>query len=102
MSSRMPDRYSGKRIVLYAALVSHDPWDQFAWCQEWRFAIADVLHFQRGENVPYFYPSPMGPDEDSYAYSELSTAAYTVEELRYAYDILTRFREWLGIAGQDY
>ena len=92
--------YSGIRAVLGVALDAHDPGDQFGWVQEWRFAIADVLYFQRGEAVSGL--RAYGPDTDSYAYQELSTAAYSVEQLRYAFEILGRFREWLKRAGKGY
>ncbi|WP_395759459.1 hypothetical protein OIE82_27035 [Streptomyces althioticus] len=94
--------YSGKREVLGHALFNHDPFDQFAWCQEWRFAIADYLTFNEGEYVNGFRPSPMGPDEDSFAYDTLKGERPSVEALRYAEKVLERFREWLRIAGEDY
>lgn len=94
--------YSGKREVLGHALFSHDPGDQFAWCQGWRFALCDYLTFEWGEYVPDFRPSPMGPEEDAYEYEELTEIQPSPDECRYALRILDRYREWLRIAGRDY
>ena len=96
------DLYSDERVVLGNALIFHDPYDQFGWVQEWRFAIADYLHFDMGETVTGFLPAPGGPDTDSYAYDELCDISPSVEALRYALRILDRYREWLRIAGKDY
>lgn len=96
------DRYWGKREALGVALIMHDPYDQFGWCQEWRFAIADVLVFDRGEGVPGFYPAPSGPEEESLAYHDLMADRPSTEALWYALNILDRFREQLRLAGADY
>jgi hypothetical protein len=93
--------YSGKREVLGHALISHDPYDQFAWCQGWRFAIAGYLTFQKGESVPDFRPAPSGP-EDTYEYEELLHIRPDTDALWYAFNVLSRYREWLRIAGKDY
>jgi len=95
------ERYSGKRLVLGQALFNHDPYDQFAWCQEWRFAICDYLVWELGGHVPGFRPA-CGPDDDSYAYDCLRHMNVTEESLRYALRILDRFGEWLRIEGKDY
>ena len=95
-------RYSGDRYALGIALFNHDPYDQFAWCQSYRFAICDILTFDRGEYVPEFYSS--GPETDDAAYQELTEAAtrVTTDSLWYALKILDRYREWLRLAGEDY
>ena len=93
--------YSGERAVLGEALINHDPYDQFAWCQEWRFAIADTL-FERGESVPGFRQSPSGSDTDSYAYQAIQAMDADTSSLLYAFNVLGRFREWLSINGEDY
>jgi hypothetical protein len=93
-------RYAGARSVLGTALLSHDPYDQYGWAQEWRFAIADALVFEHGESVPGFKPSPFGPDRGSFAYSYVSDA--DADALRYAFKILSRFVEWLTLSGEDY
>ncbi|MEU9258965.1 hypothetical protein AB0D68_10810 [Streptomyces sp. NPDC048212] len=94
--------YSGKREVLGEALFYHDPGDQFAWVQGWRFAIADYITFNLGENVEGFRPAAGGPDTDSYEYESLCESAPDLEALRYAEKVFERFREWLRIAGEDY
>lgn len=94
--------YSGKREVLGEALLSHDPGDQFGWCQSWRFAIADYLTFNVGEYVEGFRPALGDPDTDSYEYDTLCESAPATEALRYAEKVLDRYREWLRIAGKDY
>lgn len=96
------DRYAGKRAVLYDALTAHDPYDQFGWCQEWRFAICDYLLWDLGVSYPGFRPAPSGPVVDSYAYRELAASRYDEPELRYALTILDRYREWLRLADKDY
>lgn len=98
----VPDGYSGKRVVLYSALLAHDPYDQFGWCQEWRFAICDYLVWVVGTSVPDFKPSPVGPDRDSYVYEQLCAERPDAEALWYVLRILDRYREWLRLAGKDY
>lgn len=95
-------RYSGKREVIGEALFSHDPYDQFAWCQGWRFAVADYLTYNRGEYVNGFRSAAGEPETESYEYQELCETAPGVEALRYAEKVLERYREWLRIAGEDY
>ena len=90
---------NSKRAVVKAALVVHDPGDQFAWVQDWRFAIAQHLEDQ-GEYVPEFRGADDIRTED--AYLELAAIRPTLEALWYADKILGRFREWLRIAGEDY
>lgn len=92
--------YSGKRRILGEALIDHDPYDQFAWCQNWRFAIADYLVWDLGEYVPDY--NSYGPDSENWAYEQLMELSPDVESLEYALMILHRFRVWLGIAGKDY
>ncbi len=93
--------YSGKRTVIGEALINHDAFDQFAWCQEWRFAIADYLTFELGEFVPDFHPASE-PDRESYPFELLTGMEPDRESLFYAFEILSRFREWLRIAEMDY
>jgi hypothetical protein len=94
--------YSGQRAILGEALVNHDPYDQFGWCQGWRFALCDFLYWDQGETVPGFRPGFNGPDIDSFEYSQLTCSDYTTEQAEYALMILDRYREWLRIAGEDY
>lgn len=93
-------RFGTANPVLQEARIHHDPFDQFAWVQEWRFSIAQYLTDQ-GEHVPGF----RGGDDirDDMAYGVLSVLLMpTVDELTYALRVLDRFREWLRIAGKDY
>lgn len=96
------ESYNGEREALGMALVMHDPYDQFAWCQEWRFAIADVLTHDRHETVPGFRPGFNGADVESYAYQDIATSPPSDDALWYALKILDRYREWLRLAGEDY
>jgi hypothetical protein len=91
--------YGSNNPVLIEARVNHDPYDEFAWVQEWRFSIAQLIT-DIGEHVPDF----RGSDDirDDYAYQQLSYGPASVRELRYALKILDRYREWLRIAGKDY
>jgi hypothetical protein len=77
-----------------------DAYDIFGFCQEWRFAISDVLVWDMGESVPGF--RSMGPETDSYAYNWLRDQDAKADDLRYALRILDRYREWIRIAGRDY
>lgn len=92
-------RFGTANPVLQEARIHHDPHDQFAWVQDWRFAIAQYLTDQ-GEFVPDF----RGADDirDDMAYHCLKSLAPNTDELNYAARILERFREWLRVAGKDY
>lgn len=92
--------YSDEREVLGHALMSHDPFDQFAWCQGWRFALCDYLVWELGEYVPEF--RSLAPDEESYEFQELKELEPEAESVWYALRILDRYREWLRINGHDY
>lgn len=87
--------------VLQEARLNHDPYDQAAWVHDWRSSIAQYLTDQ-GEHVPDFQGS--GDIRDEFAYEVLheSNPAYEPDELFYALKILTRYREWLRVAGKDY
>jgi hypothetical protein len=91
-------KYGTTNPVLIEARINHDPYDEFAWCQEWRFAIAQRLE-DVGEPVPGF----RGADDirETYAYAMIAYRD-NAAELWYALNILTRYREWLRIAGKDY
>jgi len=108
------ERYSGERAVLGEALLNHDPFDQFAWVQGWRFAICDALLWDWGYLVPEFHTAASGP-EDTYELEMIRTLYvideddqidrkywHVEDELKYALKILDRYREWLRIAGEDY
>jgi hypothetical protein len=92
-------RFATTNRVLVEARIAHDPYDQFAWVQEWRFAIAQYLTDQ-GEYVPEFRGSYT--IREDYTYGSLLSLSPTVDELTYALTILNRFRVWLGLAGRDY
>jgi len=94
------DVYSGEREVLGHALFNHDPFDQFAWVQGWRFAIADYLVWELGEYVPEF--RSYAPEEDAYEFETLKEIDASAEACQYALRILDRFREWLEIAEETY
>lgn len=96
------DRYSGKRAVLGEALINHDPYDEFAWVQSWRFAIADRLYWYEGAYVPGYDPGPMSGPDLTFAYEQLAELEPTEDQMWYALGILDRYREWLRIAGRDY
>lgn len=97
--------YGTNNRVLIEARINHDPYDEFGWCQEWRFAIAQFLT-DLGEYVPDF----RGADDirDEYPYECLASMGSFVktggeiDELFYALKILDRYREWLRLAGRDY
>lgn len=97
------NQYGTTNPVLIEARINHDPYDEFAWVQEWRFAIAQFLS-DLGEYVPDF----RGSDDirESYAYESLENtftcSAQDIRALTYAFRILSRYREWLSLAGKDY
>jgi len=79
----------------------HDGIDIFGFCQEWRFALADYLYWQFDVLVPGFRPT-FEPKGEDYAYGLLQDKDPGQQEVQYAYDILTRYREWIRIAERDY
>jgi hypothetical protein len=93
------DRYTGKRAVLYEALINHDPYDQFAWCQGWRFALAQYLT-DHDEYVPDFRGST--DIREGFEFEMIVLSMPSIESVWYALKILDRFREWLRLAGEDY
>lgn len=94
-------KYGTTNPVLIEARINHDPYDEFAWVQDWRFSIAQYLT-DLGEYVSDF----RGADDirDDYPYEQLFAmrCSLDVEDLRYALKILDRYREWLRVAGKDY
>lgn len=95
-------KYGTTNPVLIQARLTHDPYDEFAWVQDWRFAIAQRLE-DLGEYVPEF----RGADDirDTYEYEAVAgteTSEGDAEMMWYALRILDRYREWLRIAGKDY
>lgn len=87
-------------ITLSLTMDNHDPYDEFAWVQGWRFALCDFLTFDRGENVPEFRPASQ--PEKSYEYETLEYENPETEDLWNALRILDAYREWLGSQGRDY
>lgn len=87
--------------VLQEARICHDPHDEFAWVQDWRFSIAQYLTDQ-GEYVPGFRGADDIRNDFPYAVLHESNPAYEPGELFYALKILDRYREWLRVAGKDY
>ncbi|MEU0912122.1 hypothetical protein [Streptomyces althioticus] len=117
MSNDVARKYGTTNPVLIAARVLHDPYDEFAWVQGWRFAICEALLHDWGYLTPGFRTVRSRP-EDTMEYGEIRTL-YVIEddnglesidpmywhvedELKYALRILDRYREWLRIAGRDY
>lgn len=97
------NQYGTTNPALIEARINHDPYDEFAWVQEWRSAIAQRLT-DMGVNTSHFF---RGSDDirDTYAYEMIpaqDTDAQTVDAMLYALRILDRYREWLRIAGKDY
>lgn len=95
-------KYGTSNPVLQEARIYHDPHDEFAWVQGWRFAICDRLFWYEGESVPGFNPGGANGPELSAEYEALSEVDPTVDQAEYALGILDRYREWLRIAGKDY
>lgn len=100
------NKYGTTNPVLIEARIAHDPYDEFAWVQDWRFSIAQFLT-DNGAYVPDF----RGADDirDDYPYEQLvmlysgtDMTGRESAELEYALRILDRYREWLRIAGKDY
>lgn len=101
-------KYGTTNPVLIEARVNHDPFDEFVWCEDWRFAIAQFLT-DVGEYVPYFQGSASNRFDFAYemisgVYPDAPDHVYESEaaELRYALKILDRYRNWLRLAGRDY
>jgi len=79
----------------------YDKTDAYGFTQEWRLAIAEYLFWDLGETVIGYRPG-MRQIQDSYALEFIKDVDPSLEELHYAYSILTRFREILGALGKDY
>lgn len=91
---------TNENVVLSLTMDNHDPYDEFAWVQGWRFAMCDFLYFEREEHVPDFRPA--NEPENSYEFETLQYENPTTEEVEYALRVLDNFREWLGTEGRDY
>ena len=91
----------------------HDPYDQFAWVQGWRFAVCEALLFDFGHLVPGFRTVASGAEpraeidairshyttvDDSLAPGDFHWEADLLRVLT----VLDRYRNWLALAGQDY
>jgi hypothetical protein len=105
------NKYGTTNPVLIEARINHDPYDEFAWVQDWRFAIAEYLTHYRGTDVDGFRCSHDVPDsttlaeeslEESFAFASLWGMNASTEELTYAMRVLDRYRGWLRVAGRDY
>jgi hypothetical protein len=86
------NKYGTTNPVLIEARINHDPYDEFAWVQDWRFAISDRLYWYEGEDVPGFNPGGATGPELTFAYETLSDLNPTVEQMEYALNILDRYR----------
>jgi hypothetical protein len=95
-------KYGTTNPVLIEARINHDPYDEFAWVQDWRFAICDLLLWNLGVPTDGFDPGCAEGPEETFAYDTLSSVEASYDELRYALKVLDRYREWLRIAGKDY
>lgn len=101
-------KYGTANPVLQEARIHHDPHDEFAWVQNWRFSLAQFLtdcgeyvpDFRGGDDIrddhPYELLDGLYPDARDHIYDR------EAQELRYALTILDRYREWLRAAGKDY
>jgi hypothetical protein len=88
-------------VVLSLTLDNHDPYDEFAWVQGWRFALCDFLLFERGELVEGFYTGA-NEAENSYEFETLQYENPSTEDALKALSVLDSYREWLGAEGRDY
>lgn len=88
-------------VVLSVSMDNHDPHDEFAWVQGWRFALCDFLTFEREEHVPGFRTVADGP-ENSYEFEMLTYENPSTEDAWSALYVLDSYREWLGTEGRDY
>lgn len=89
------------RTVIREALMNHDPYDQFAWVQGWRFSVSQYLTDQ-GEHVSEFRGGGADDIREDFEYEMLADIQPSIEALKYADKILGRFRAWLALAGKDY
>lgn len=100
----------GYNTLMNLALEQHDPYDQFAWVQEARFALADATFLYYGVTLPEFRPAPGlnydDAQDESYLFGSfddaLSHGLADYEDVLRVFAVLTRFRVWIGIAGKDY
>lgn len=106
----------GYNEIMQAARDAYDSGDVFAWVQEWRFAIAELLLFDFGNLVPGFRTVASEPEPESYAVESLRALYggsnemeslprkhwHYEDDLKRALVMLDRYREWVRIAGRDY
>lgn len=78
----------------------YDPYDKWGSCQEARFTIADILFWEHFHRVDGYTPGVTL--FKGYSYKLINRDNPSIEELKYAYAILTRYHAWLKAAGKDY
>lgn len=80
----------------------YDEYDRFGFTQEWRFALAEYLLKEYGHSVPGYYSPGFSHPEDAYTLDTIQDIDPSQSEALYAYEILTRYREWLRHSELDY
>lgn len=75
----------------------------------WMFALADYSWLKLGEILPGYRPSPQpisyeGLEEGSEFYTLVNgvSSEWTDADLRRVYKILSRYDDWLRLAGKNY
>lgn len=85
----------------------HDPHDPWGSNIAWLFALADYMWLINGKVMPGYRPSPLASLED--CSSELETLMDIRDECPWedadverVYTILSRYDDWLRLAGKNY
>lgn len=90
---------------------SGDPWGTVS---GWLIGIATVVYVLTGEILPDFGPSPLLDLDDwrmriiredyesSIAYDGWEDGHLTIEDMRNVYAILSRYADWVELAGRRY
>lgn len=112
----MPDgAYDNKREtpgyneLRYEALLTHDPYDQWGWVMGEAFALCDAVYVYWGVTLPEYRPGPgvtfaavLQDYRGGSILSLLSDGVADYEDVLRWFKVLTRFANWLKMAGKDY
>lgn len=96
----------GYNNIMGKVRTSHDPHDPWGSNIAWLFALADYAYFMDGERLPGYHPSPMGVDIRDCS-SELEMILeindqFEDADVRRVYTVLSRYDDWLRLAGENY
>lgn len=97
---------SGYNAIMGEVRVSHDPHDPWGSNIAWLFALADYVYLMDDEVLPGYHPSVLGVDVRNSS-SELEMLfeindQFEGDDVKRVYTILSRYDDWLRLAGKNY